>query len=77
MSIAAGDPMTTVKVRISVRDRLKAQAAHEGRTMGEHLDALCDAEERRQFYAEWERSMQENPPDEDYYRELEEWLAWD
>ncbi|GAB3804136.1 hypothetical protein GCM10028798_23910 [Humibacter antri] len=38
---------TTIKVSDELRDRLKAQAAHDGLTLGAHLARLADAEDRR------------------------------
>lgn len=39
---------TTIKVSDELRDRLKAQAAREGLTLGAHLTRLADADDRRQ-----------------------------
>jgi hypothetical protein len=38
---------TTIKVSDELRDRLKAQAALEGVTLGTHLSRLADVEDRR------------------------------
>ena len=38
---------TTIKVSDELRDRLKAQAARGGLTLGSHLSRLADAEDRR------------------------------
>jgi len=38
---------TTIKVSDELRDRLKAQAARGGLTLGAHLAHLADAEDRR------------------------------
>ncbi|MBX3196353.1 MAG: hypothetical protein KF727_14805 [Microbacteriaceae bacterium] len=38
---------TTIKVSDALRDRLKAQAAREGLTLGGHLARLADADDRR------------------------------
>lgn len=38
---------TTIKVSDELRDRLKAQAAREGLTLGAHLARLADADDRR------------------------------
>ncbi|MCL2515814.1 MAG: hypothetical protein FWD85_08215 [Microbacteriaceae bacterium] len=38
---------TTIKVTDELRDRLKAQAARDGLTLGAHLAQLADAEDRR------------------------------
>lgn len=37
---------TTIKVSDELRDRLKAQAQHEGRTLGAHLSELADEYDR-------------------------------
>jgi hypothetical protein len=42
---------TTIKVSDELRDRLKAQAARAGLTLGGHLERLADAEERRERLA--------------------------
>lgn len=42
---------TTIKVSDELRDRLKAQAAQAGLTLGAHLAALADAADRRQRFA--------------------------
>ncbi len=41
---------TTIKVSEELRDRLKAQAARSGVTLGAHLANLADAAERRQRF---------------------------
>lgn len=38
---------TTIKVSDELRDRLKAQAARDGHTLGAHISLLADAEDRR------------------------------
>ncbi|GGH42173.1 ribbon-helix-helix protein [Microbacterium album] len=38
---------TTIKVDTALRDRLKAQAASEGLSLGEHIERLVQREERR------------------------------
>lgn len=43
--------LTTIKVDAAIRDRLKAQAESHGRTLGEHLRALSEREEREQRFA--------------------------
>ena len=43
--------LTTIKVDAAIRDRLKAQAESHGRTLGEHLQALSEREEREQRFA--------------------------
>lgn len=42
---------TTIKVSDELRDRLKEQAAAVGLTLGAHLAALADAEDRRRRLA--------------------------
>ncbi|GAA1347405.1 hypothetical protein [Arthrobacter roseus] len=37
---------TTIKVSDGLRDRLKAQAARDGLTLGAHLARLADADDR-------------------------------
>lgn len=39
---------TTIKVSDELRDRLKAQAARDGLTLGAHLARLADADDSRQ-----------------------------
>ncbi len=39
---------TTIKVSDELRDRLKAQAARDGLTLGAHLARLAEADDRRQ-----------------------------
>lgn len=39
---------TTIKVSDALRDRLKAQAARDGLTLGAHLARLADADDRRE-----------------------------
>jgi hypothetical protein len=38
---------TTIKVSDELRDRLKAQAARDGLTLGAHLARLAEADDRR------------------------------
>ena len=40
--------MTTIKVDVAVRDRLKAQAARAHRTLGEHLAVLAALDDRQE-----------------------------
>ena len=42
---------TTIKVSTELRDRLKAQAARAGRTLGAHLSVLADAADRQERLA--------------------------
>ncbi len=43
---------TTIKVSDELRDRLKAQAARAGLTLGAHLAVLADLADRRQRLAD-------------------------
>lgn len=52
---------TTIKVDTALRDRLKAQAAEEGRTLGEHLTALAEREDRRRRMAALREAIAATP----------------
>lgn len=69
---------TTIRLDGRVRDRLKTHAKASGHTLGEHIEALLDKEERVMRFERLAREMQENPPDDTYRREAEEWQsdAW-
>lgn len=41
---------TTIKVSDDLRDRLKVQAARDGKTLGAHLADLADAFDRQQRF---------------------------
>ncbi|MFT0846898.1 DNA mismatch repair protein MutS [Actinomycetaceae bacterium L2_0104] len=64
---------TTIKVPSELRDRLKAEAARQGHTLAEHLEMLLDEEARRQQFKQLREQIAENPPDERYNRDAEEW----
>ena len=67
---------TTIKVSIELRDRLKAQAAEHGRTLGEHLAGLADRADREARLARLRRQIAATPPAlRESYRE--ETGAWD
>lgn len=70
--------LTTIKVRRELRDQLKRQAAEHRRTLGEHLSALVEEEERRRRFADLAAAMRARPADEEYEAELREWTsdAW-
>ncbi|MDN6398902.1 MAG: hypothetical protein L0K01_00395 [Brachybacterium sp.] len=57
---------TTIKVDRELRDVLKKQAQAHGRTLGQHLAALAEAEVRRGRLAAMGAAMQETPPDDAY-----------
>ena len=70
---------TTIKVDRAVRDRLKAQAAAEHRTLGDHLAHLADLAERRARLEQLREAM-ERTSDADlasYRAETSEWLDAD
>jgi predicted transcriptional regulator len=54
---------TTIKVSDDVRDRLKAQAARDGLTLGAHLSRLADAEDRRQRLHALAEAIVQSPTD--------------
>ena len=66
---------TTIKVDRELRDVLKKQAQAHGRTLGQHLEALAEAEERRGRLAGMGAAMTQNPPDDAYLAEAEEWQS--
>ncbi|GAA4511241.1 hypothetical protein [Brevibacterium yomogidense] len=67
--------LTTIKVDATVRDRLKAQAESYGRTLGEHLQALAEREERDQRFARLRADIHATDPAllVEYEREVAEW----
>ncbi len=50
---------TTIKVSNELRDRLKAQAVRDGRTLGAHLAHLADADDRRHRLLALQRAVAE------------------
>lgn len=54
---------TTIKVSDDLRDRLKAQAARDGLTLGAHLARLADAEDRRQRLRGLAEAIAHSPTD--------------
>ncbi|MDN5570806.1 MAG: hypothetical protein L0G22_06040 [Propionibacteriaceae bacterium] len=70
--------VTTIKVPVGLRDALKAQAQARGRTLGEHLEALAEAEERNVRWEELRRAVAAHPADAAYAEELRAWQsdAW-
>ena len=66
---------TTMKLPSELRDRLKGAAAAHRRTMAEHVAALLDEEDRRARYASVREAMAQQPPDEAYRREAEDWQS--
>jgi len=70
-----GMTLTTIKVDSAVRDRLKEQARARGRTLGEHLEALVEAESRRERLRAVRDAMAARPPDQEYLSEAEAWTG--
>jgi hypothetical protein len=67
---------TTIKVTTAVRDRLKAQAAADGQTLGEHLAYLADLGDRQLRFAMLKDAIDATPPEQlRSYRE--ESAAWE
>ena len=66
---------TTIKVSDELRDRLKAQAARAGVTLGAHLSLLADLADREERLSAAKQAMAEAPADvvEDYVAETQEW----
>ncbi len=53
---------TTIKVSTELRDRLKRQAAEQGRTIGAHLAALADDADRAGRFARLRQQVAATPP---------------
>lgn len=53
---------TTIKVSDALRDRLKAQAARDGLTLGAHLARLADADDRRTRMRMLKAAISATPP---------------
>lgn len=66
---------TTIRVPTDLGDLLKAQAGSHGRTLGEHLRALADAQARLDRWADLERAVTEHPVDEEYLDQVREWQS--
>lgn len=66
---------TTIKVSDELRDRLKAQAARDGLTLGAHLAHLADAEDRRRRLEQLKSviSGSTQAETESYARETADW----
>jgi predicted DNA-binding protein len=54
---------TTIKVPNAVRDRLKAQATREHRTLGEHLAYLADLGDRQARFHALREAISATPED--------------
>ena len=66
---------TTIKVSDELRDRLKAQAARDGLTLGAHLAHLADAEDRRRRLQQLKSVISDSSKAaaESYARETADW----
>lgn len=66
---------TTIKVDDAVRDRLKAQAARRGLTLGAHLQQLADLHDRHDRLARLAAAIAATPDDQarSYAAESELW----
>lgn len=64
--------MTTMKVPVHVRDRVR-RATPAGHTQAETIAAAMDALEREQFWS----AIAAQVPDEEYLAEAERWLGAD
>jgi predicted transcriptional regulator len=67
---------TTIKVSDELRDRLKAQAARAGLTIGAHLAVLADAADRRDRLAGMKQAIADSPA-EVIDAHLEESRQWE
>jgi hypothetical protein len=70
---------TTIKVTSDLRDRLKEQAAEDGRTLAEHLSLLADLGDRKRRFAELKSAIDSTPQDQkdSYLDEAAEWESID
>ena len=66
---------TTIKVSEALRDRLMAQAARDGLTLGAHLAQLADADDRRHRLLALQRAVAVTSTErmESYAVESAEW----
>lgn len=70
---------TTIKVSVETRDRLKAQAARDNLTLGEHLSRLADHADRARRFQELRESIARTSDADlrSYEAETREWLDAD
>lgn len=66
---------TTIKVSDELRDRLKAQAARDGLTLGAHLARLAEADDRRRRLLDLKEAVAATPRNalRDHAAETVEW----
>lgn len=67
--------LTTIKVSVQTRNRLKAQASAAHLSLGEHLTQLADAADRESRMAALKRAIAETPDDRatSHAAETESW----
>lgn len=68
--------LTTIKVSTAVRDRLKAQARAEHRTLGEQLEHLVELADRDLRFEQMRQAISRTSP-EDLASYREETAFWD
>ena len=66
---------TTIKVPLSLRDRIASNARADKVTIAAFLTRLMDDEARRRRLAEVGAAMRDNPPGEDYWAEFAQFDA--
>lgn len=66
---------TTIKVSSQLRDRLKEQARGAGRTLGAHLAALADLQDREQRLASLAAAISADTDTASHQRETAAWEA--
>ncbi|MGW0037468.1 type II toxin-antitoxin system antitoxin MazE7 [Gordonia sp. NPDC003376] len=71
--------VTTIKVTVETRDRLKGQAAATGLSLGDYVAHLADKADREARFAAIRAAQAATPPAvmEEYWRESREWLDAD
>lgn len=71
--------VTTIKVSVEVRDRLKAQASSAQLTLGEHLERLADLADREARFGALAEAIEAMTDEQraDYRRESATWLDAD
>ncbi|QGH70564.1 antitoxin [Pseudactinotalea sp. HY158] len=73
--------MTTIKVSVQTRDRLKAQAAASKRSLGSYLEELAEVAERRARFERLRAAMAATPQElrDSYDDERRVWdrLEWE
>jgi hypothetical protein len=78
MRILTGMPTTTIKVEVSIRDRLALLARERGTTMGNLLAEVTESLERQAFFARAREKLErlrDNDPDE-WERDRSETRTW-